>query len=315
MAELAGRKRKLLFWSFFILAPILFPIITFFSLAHYSAYHNPMPQDFRQSIYKDTERKPLAKPITLKIVTYNIQDTWVVGRNRPERMYALARKLIELDPDIVGFQESFIQKDRNILIQELTSKSRLQYYQYYPSGLVGSGKFTMSAFPIRENFFYRYKVTGDWYRFWEGDWWAGKGCGLARIEIPDIGFLDFYNTHLQAGYGNPRYSLVKEAQSKELAEFINVSCWTEFPVILVGDLNTRIGVNAHSILVVIANLVRIMNIDSNIDHIYAKKSPYYQFEVLETIEIQEGIDSYGKSIRLSDHNGFMTTVRITPIKN
>lgn len=312
---LTGRKRKLLFWSFFILAPILFPVITFFALAHYSAYHNPMPQDFRQSVYKDAERKPLAKPITLKIVTYNIQDTWVVGRNRPERMYAISRKLAELDPDIVGFQESFIKKDRDILIKELTSKSRLKYHQYYPSGLVGSGKFTMSAFPLREKFFYRYKVTGDWYRFWEGDWWAGKGSGLARIEIPGIGFLDFYNTHLQAGYGNPRYRTVKEAQAKELADFINTSCWTEFPVILVGDLNTRRGDDAHDSLVVIANLVRIMNIDSSIDHIYARKSPYYRFEVLETIELQEGISSTGKPIRLSDHNGYMTTVTITPIGN
>jgi len=315
MVEITGRKWKLLCWSFFILAPILFPVVTFLSLAHYSAHYNPMPYDFTQSIYKSVERKPLAKPVTLKIVTYNIQDTWVVGRNRPERMYAIARKLAELDPDIVGFQESFIQKDRDILIKELTTKSRLKYHQYYPSGLVGSGKFTMSAFPIREYFFYRYRVTGDWYRFWEGDWWAGKGSGLARIEIPEIGFLDFYNTHLQAGYGNPRYRTVKEAQAKELAEFINTSCWTEFPVILVGDLNTRRGENAHDSLVIISNLVRIMNIESSIDHIYARKSPLYKFEVLETIELQEGMGPSGKSIRLSDHNGYMTTVTITPLEN
>lgn len=312
---LTGRKQKLLFWGFFILAPVLFPVITFFALARYSANYNPMPSDFRQSIYKDVERKPLAQPITLKLITFNIQDTWVVGRNRPERMYAIARKLIELDPDIVGFQESFIQKDRDILIKELTTKSRLKYHQYYPSGLVGSGKFTMSAFPIRENFFYRYKVTGDWYRFWEGDWWAGKGVGLARIEIPDVGFLDFYNTHIQAGYGNPRYRAVIKEQCKELANFINMSCWTEFPVFLAGDLNTRRGEDAHDSLVVIANLVRIMNLDSSIDHIYARKSPLYYFEVLDTVDIIEGIGPSGRSIRLSDHYGYMTTVAITPISN
>ncbi|HOK09597.1 MAG TPA: endonuclease/exonuclease/phosphatase family protein [Candidatus Hydrogenedens sp.] len=307
-----GRKKSLFFWSIFILSPVLFPIITFLLLAVYSANHNPNPHDFRNSIYKNVERKPLSEPITLKIVTYNIQDTWVVGRNRQERMYALARKLIELDPDIVGFQESFIQKDRDILIKELTTKSRLKYYQYFPSGLVGSGKFTMSAFPIREIFFYRYKVTGDWYRFWEGDWWAGKGCGLSRIEIPEIGFLDFFNTHAQAGYGNPKYKYVKEAQMKELANYINTACWTEYPVILVGDFNTRRGDVAHDSLVMIANLTRVMNIESSIDHIYARNSPYYQFEVLDTIEIQKGLDNSGKPIQLSDHNGFMSTIRITP---
>ncbi len=313
MEFLAGRERKLLFWGFFILAPILFPVIAFLSLAKYSANYNPISSDYSQSIYKSVERKPLSEPVVLKIITFNIQDTWVVGRNRPERMRAIARTLIELDPDIVGFQESFIQKDRQIIIDELTTKSRLKYYQYYPSGLVGSGKFTMSAFPIREVFFYRYNVTGDWYRFWEGDWWAGKGVGLARIEIPGVGFLDFYNTHLQAGYGNPRYRAVKEAQAKELADYINVSCWTEFPVILVGDLNTRRGDNAHDSLVAIANLIRIMNMDSSIDHIYAKKSSYYQFEVLDTIDLQKGTDSRGNLISLSDHYGYMTTVKIIPI--
>jgi hypothetical protein len=32
-------------------------------------------------------------------------------------------KISELDPDIVGFQESFIPKDREILIKELTQKA------------------------------------------------------------------------------------------------------------------------------------------------------------------------------------------------
>jgi len=273
-----------------------------------------MPQNYTQSAFNNIEKKILSEPITLKIVTYNIQDTWVVGQNRPERMYAIAKKLAELDPDIVGFQESFIPKDREILIKELTTKSRLKYYQYYRSGLLGSGMFTMSAFPIREGFYHRYKKAGYWYCLWEGDWWAGKGCALARIELPGAGFLDFYNTHMQAGYGKENYRSVKEAQARELAEFINISTYPEFPTILVGDLNTRPGDVAHENIVEIACLERIMSIVSRIDHIYAKKGPDYQFEVLETIEIQEGIAPSGKPIRLSDHNGYMTRVKIMPTK-
>lgn len=274
-----------------------------------------MPRDYTQSEFRNIEKKPLSEPIALKIVTYNIQDTWVVGQNRTERMYAIAKKLIELDPDIVGFQEAFISKDREILINELTTKSRLKYYKYYRSGFVGSGLLTMSAFPICEGFYHRYKRAGNWYRLWEGDWWAGKGCALARIELPGIGFLDFYNTHMQAGYGNENYRPVKEAQAKELAEFINVSSYSEFPTILVGDLNTRPGDIAHENIVEIACLERIMSIVSRIDHIYAKKGPDYQFEVLETIELSKGIGPSGKSIRMSDHNGYMTHVKIIPLKN
>lgn len=307
------RIKNILFWSIFIFSPILVVVGGFLLLAVYSENYNPEPHNFLVSIYKDAERRPLAKPITLKIVTFNIQNTWVVGLNREERMLAIARKLTELDPDIVGFQEAFVPRERQLLIDKLKATSRLQHDYYFRSGLVGSGKLVMSAYPIREVFFYRYKVTGDWYKFWEGDWWAGKGCGLARIEIPDVGVIDFYNTHIQAGYGNPLYRGVKEAQCRELAEFINASCWLEHLIILVGDLNTRIGDVAHDTLVVLANLIRLMNIDSNIDHIYAKSSPLYQFEVLETIPIISGETADGRQIRLSDHYGFMSTVKITPI--
>ncbi len=307
------RIKNLIYWSFFIFLPIIFIIFGFLGLAYYSERHNPEPYNFLNSIYKNETRTPFKKPITLKIVTFNIQNTWVVGLNRPERMDAIARSLSELDPDIVGFQEAFVPRERELLINKLKSTSRLQHYHYFRSGLVGSGKLTMSAYPIREVFFYRYKVTGDWYKFWEGDWWAGKGCGLARIEIPEVGIVDFYNTHIQAGYGNPAYRAVKEAQCRELAEFINASCYLEHLVILVGDLNTRPGDPGHDALIIISDLINLLNIDSNIDHIYAKKSPLYYFEVLDSIPLITGKTSTGKEIRLSDHYGFMTTVRVTPM--
>jgi hypothetical protein len=89
----------------------------------------------------------LTKPVILKLVTFNLKDTPVVGADRPERMRAIAAKLCTLDPDIVGFQESFIEKDRNILIEKLKKGSRLQYHQYYPSRVAGSGLLISSAFP------------------------------------------------------------------------------------------------------------------------------------------------------------------------
>ena len=51
----------------------------------------------------------LIKPVTLKIVTFNIHDIYFVSTDRTERMRAIANKLSGLDPDIVGFQESFIR--------------------------------------------------------------------------------------------------------------------------------------------------------------------------------------------------------------
>src|SRR5690606_4091093 len=127
----------------------------------------------------------------------------------------IAERLVALDPDIVGFQEAFIAADREVLQAGLAA-SRLQHFQYYASGTVGSGLLIASAFPIREAWFCRFSKSNPWYKFNEGDWWAGKGVALARLELPEGGgFIDFYNTHAQAGYGNPAYKVVRNFQMAE----------------------------------------------------------------------------------------------------
>src|SRR5690606_22364249 len=143
------------------------------------------------------------------------------------------------DPDIVGFQEAFIARDRAVLQQRLAG-SRLTQFQYYASGSVGSGLFIASAYPIRETWFCRFIDSNPWHKFSEGDWWAGKGVALARIELP-VGMVDFFNTHAQAGYGNPAYDLVREKQMTQLAGFVNDARLRTAPALLVGDMNCRIG--------------------------------------------------------------------------
>jgi endonuclease/exonuclease/phosphatase family metal-dependent hydrolase len=159
----------------------------------------------------------LKKNVTLKIVTYNVRDIIIVSSHRPKRMHAIGKRLCTLDPDLVGFQESFVEEDRNILINELEKGSRLKYHQYYPSRMVGSGLLISSAYPIRETSFHQYEDSNPSYKVWEGDYWAGKGVALARIELPNSnGYVDFFNTHTQAGYGNPEYKIVRERQMIEL---------------------------------------------------------------------------------------------------
>jgi endonuclease/exonuclease/phosphatase family metal-dependent hydrolase len=268
--------------------------------------------DFNASALRKLPPKPLAAPLTLKVATFNIQDMYLIGAQpRPERMRAIGAKLIGLDPDIVGFQEAFIEADRQTLIEQL-KYSRLQHFQYYSSGLVGSGLLIASAYPIREAYFHRYIASNPWYKLWEGDWWAGKGAGLARIELPGGSLLDFYNTHAQAGYGNPYYDIVREGQMSEFADFIKSSYLTDTPVFAVGDLNCRVGDPEFEALIYGADMIRLMSIDSRIDHVLGKKSPYYEFEVIETVAIAEHVRVGEHSFDLSDHNGFMSTIKLVP---
>lgn len=266
--------------------------------------------DVSQSPDLKTKPAPWTQSLVCKIVTFNIQDLWVVGQNRPERMRHIAQVLTELDPDIVGFQEAFIDKDRELLLKSLLT-TRLRYHQYFPSGLVGSGVLICSTWPIKEVFFHRYQASAPAKRIWEGDFWAGKGAGMARIETP-AGLLDFYNTHAQAGYGRTEYREVRRQQMIELAGFINESRVGTIPAFLVGDLNCGIGAVDYETVVNQAGLIRTMSINSHIDHILAVQDSNYLFETLETVPIEKRVTEGGRAFSLSDHSGYMSTIRIQP---
>lgn len=266
--------------------------------------------DLSESALLATPPAPLGAPVTLKVVTFNIQDLYIAGKDRPLRMRAIGAKLMILDPDIVGFQEAFIASDRAVLLKELES-TRLKYHQYYPSGNVGSGLLIASAFPIKEVYFHRFTTSNPFYKIWEGDWWAGKGVALARLELPE-GHIDFYNTHAQAGYGNPAYDLVRNEQMAELADFVKRSHTGSAPALLAGDMNCRIEDAEFQTAVNGAGLARVMSGESRIDHIFARTDARYTFEVIKTEPIEAKVKLSEKEISLSDHVGYMSTIAIRP---
>ena len=270
----------------------------------------PSETDLSKSKLLAEPPAPLSEDITLKIVTFNIHDLYVASRHRPERMRAIAETLCALDPDVVGIQEAFIEKDRDILIEGLGG-SRLAYHHYYPSALVGSGLLTLSAFPIVETFFIRYEKAGDWYKVYEGDWWAGKGVSLARLELPDgAGFVDFYNTHAQAGYGNPEYNIVRAAQMEDLAGFVGASATRTSPAFLVGDMNCRPNSQEYQIAADDGRLTRLMSQASRIDHVFGVRNARYTFDVVDTVPIHRNITVSGGQSRLSDHTGYMSEIQV-----
>lgn len=253
------------------------------------------------------------KPITLRIMTYNVKDIMIASNYRSERMHAIALKLCELDPDIIGFQEFFVESDRTILIKELKTNSRLKYHFYYPSRLVGSGLLISSVFPIIEKSFHQFKDSNPSYKVWEGDYWAGKGVALARLKLPNKnGYIDFFNTHAQASYGDSEYDIVRKNQMIELAKFMNESRENTSLAILVGDMNCGPGGNDFETAVKNASLIRIMKIESWIDHIFAVNNSNYKIDVLDTSTINGNVSIDNKSIPLSDHNGYLTVIRIAP---
>lgn len=270
-------------------------------------------QDLRKSLMMREAPAPLKQAVTLKVVTFNVHDMYLISFHRPERMAAIGAALKELDPDLVGIQEAWIEKDRETLWRAVEG-SRLKYRQYYSSGMLGSGKYILSAYPIKETFFHRYRRGGKWYKPYHGDWWAGKGTALARIELPDnAGVVDFYDTHLHAAYGSAEYDDVRASQLLELADFVHLSSCGTAPAFIVGDMNSSMDRRMMQEAMDRGQFIRMMKIDTHIDHIFTARNPNYVFEVLDTQAIQKEIPlAHGKT-GLSDHNGYISTIRVTPV--
>lgn len=313
------------------------PLVLFLIVLAFAAFNGRTgaPTGFSQSAASGQPPMPLTEPLTLRLVTFNIADAYGFTTNRPERMRAIGALITELDPDIVGFQEAFIAADREILLEAL-GESRLRYHVRYPSGTVGNGLLTVSAFPIEEAHFHRFERSGPWYKLWEGDWWAGKGVGLARVRLPGGAMVDFYNTHAQAGRRHPtRYLEVRTSQMEGLAQFVNATQSGTAPAFVVGDFNTVPGRADFEAAVRGAQLKRIMTIDSGIDHLLAVDDGAHHVETLETHIVQGEVMGSkgnlflsraptlremrrlyfgpGEMTALSDHDGFLSVVRVSPV--
>ncbi len=287
--------------------------------------------DYSSSPYLSVPPPLLEMPLTLKIVTFNIADGYLFTTNRRERILAIAALLTKLDPDIVGLQECFIASDRQLLLDSLKD-SRLRYHADYPAATVGNGLFTLSAYPIVEQYFHRFQANNPWYKIYQGDWWAGKGVGLARIELPSGAQMDFYNTHAQAGRRDDDNRRVREHQMRELSAFLNESRSRTAPAFIVGDFNTRFDRSDLQYAIDHSGLKPAVTMDTGIDFIFAMENDLYDIEAVDTQGIEGSAPGSaaaiflsrapsprelwkmwfgaGEETPLSDHTGYMSTITI-----
>ncbi len=272
----------------------------------------PSPTDLAASVLLQCPPPSLATPVTVRIATMNVWGVKYQSPYRFVRMPAIGRALARHHPDIVGFQEAFVRADRQALLAPLETAG-LPYHRYFRSGLVGSGLLVVSRWPIVEAFFRRYSAGGKPQRIDHGDWWAGKGVALVRIRLPGTGgILDVFVTHAHARYRDDHYDAVRRSNMEELAAFVGESATGTVPAFVLGDFNVRPGESQYDLLVERARLERLMRISSRIDHILAVRTPQYHFDVLETDVIDERIPLGARTIRLSDHKGYLSVVRVTP---
>lgn len=161
------------------------------------------------------------------------------ARHRSARMNAIATEITRLKPDIITLQEAYMPGNRQELLTVLAEQWPHQHY--FASAVVGSGLLTLSRFPVVDIAFHRFRMGGKPEDILHGDYYAGKGIGLTRIDTPQ-GLLDVYQAHTHAQYErhlDNEYAAYNETNLYEAARFVQSNSAPDAPVILCGDLNTR----------------------------------------------------------------------------
>mgnify|MGYP002619857429 CR=1 FL=1 len=253
------------------------------------------------------EPTPLRAPVRLRLATQNVKAMYLQSTYREERMHGIADLIIEHEADIVCFQEVFIAKCRQILVDRL-AEAGLGHHVYFRCGLVGSGLLFVSRYPIIETRFERYKNEGNPFAWHHGDYWAGKGMAAIRVVHPE-GHLVVYGTHAHAAYKN-RYERTRLRQMEQAAVFINTTAPEGVPVFVMGDINCEPHEDGYAALVDGAELTRMMTVESDIDHIFLRHADSHHAELIDTAQMA-GIYCDGGVIYLhSDHFGFCSEVAI-----
>lgn len=173
----------------------------------------------------------------LRVLTFNTWGVPFFSRDRAARMRAIGRALARMDVDVAGLQEVFYHKDRQ-LIARAAAEGGLQHSHYFQSGIMGSGLFTLSRYPIGETSFLRFQLNGRPQDLIRTDYYAGKGLGRVRVLTP-AGPVDVYNAHFIAPYlefGPDRFAAHRVAQALETSRTMRATS-DSTPAVLTCDLN------------------------------------------------------------------------------
>lgn len=176
-----------------------------------------------------------------KLISWNVHGLpWPITQNLTLRMQAIAERIEAEEPDVVAFQEAWPGS-----LGSLEAGLPSYTLHYSPTtfgnasgGLVillrNGGALRADATSLQFRSFSRY---GALHRFWEADGLAGKGALFLPLEAGDGTRIWIVNTHLQARYGSRDYRVVRRAQLRELAAWLD-SLGSEDPVVIAGDFNT-----------------------------------------------------------------------------
>ncbi|CAO3652756.1 unnamed protein product [Mucor fragilis] len=187
------------------------------------------------------------QPSTLSVLSLNCWGLNIVAKKRKLRLRAIANRVSQEQYDIVALQEVWMWEDFDYIKEQ--TRDVLPYTKYFHSGTLGSGLAILSRFPILSSSYLKFTLAGKPLKVFQGDYYVGKGCGSVCIDHPEVGLIDVYTTHLQAGYGNhDDYEAQRITECWQIANSVRASAAQGRHVILAGDFNSIPTSHCYQIL-------------------------------------------------------------------
>jgi endonuclease/exonuclease/phosphatase family metal-dependent hydrolase len=234
----------------------------------------------------------------------------------------MGEHLTRLGADVLALQETFSSRVHRML-------HGLGDYPHRAHGpekgwlRTSSGLSLLSKHPIEQTRKMRFTRASGSDRF------ALKGILWSRLEVPGLGALDLFNTHLNAG-NSPEKEAIRLYQLEEAARFISQIEHEHGrkPALWVGDFNTRPGDPAYRVitealgwqsLVELPTYCPTLNThlrkatpgqsSTQLDYIFAHGSTRGQLEVRRG---SHGLVEPVRGHSLSDHLGLWVELQFKP---
>ncbi|OAV99374.1 hypothetical protein PTTG_04558 [Puccinia triticina 1-1 BBBD Race 1] len=142
--------------------------------------------------------------------------------------------------DIVALQELWVYHDF-LVIRDRAKEGGFKYSKWFHSAALGSGLAILSRFPIVSSHFHPYLLNGHPLHFIQGDFFVGKSVGSCLLDVPSVGEVEVFTTHLYAPHDVPAPEWKRAhrtAQAWELAKLVKASAERGRTVFVCGDLNS-----------------------------------------------------------------------------
>ncbi|KAI9287446.1 Endonuclease/exonuclease/phosphatase [Umbelopsis sp. AD052] len=173
---------------------------------------------------------------TLSVLSLNCWGLFMVSKEREFRLHAIADYIASTNYDVVALQELWMWDDFEYI--KTVAANKYPNIEIFYSGALGSGLAILSKFPIIEQSYFRYALSGRPLKVFHGDFYVGKGCGSVCVDHPEAGLIDIYTTHLHAGYGRRKeYEGHRITEAWELTKLFRSSAASGRHVIALGDFN------------------------------------------------------------------------------